>query len=345
MAGYVLYKGIPRFPLAFLPTPYHALKRLSAELKGPRLLVKRDDQTGLAGGGNKIRKLEFLLADALQKKCDVVITAGATQSNHCRQTAAAANLAGLPCHLVLSGQPSELANGNHLLDVLLAAHIHWSLREKRNACMQEMADHLARQGHRPYIIPIGGSTGLGALGYAMAMQELQEQLDTANEKIDHIVFASSSGGTQAGLALGARLSGFAGQVLGISIDNDKLEGEPFPKELIRIANEAGQLLGEDICFTAEEFSVQYDYLGQGYGVVGDLEAEAISLAARSEGLLLDPVYTGRAFGALLDLIRKGVFSRSETVLFWHTGGSAALFGYAAELYQRMEDGSGKKTIC
>jgi len=275
--------------------------------------------------------LEFLVADALQQRADVLITAGAAQSNHCRQTAAAANLAGLACELVLSGTASQIPNGNQLLDLFLGATIHWTTREQRKQRMNEAAQKLTAQGHHPYIIPIGGSTGLGALGYCLAMEELQRQLQSAHEHVDHIVVASSSGGTQAGLMLGSRLHGFHGQVLGISIDNDKLDGAPFPTELARIANEAGQLLGQPPVFSADDFSVQYDYLGQGYGILGQLEIEAISLAAHCEGLLLDPVYTGRAFGGMVDMIRKGVFSATETVLFWHTGGQAALFAYAAEL--------------
>ncbi len=330
-SSFTHYHGLPRFPLAFLPTPVHSLDRLSAALHGPRILIKRDDQTGLCSGGNKTRKLEFLIADALQQKADVVITAGAVQSNHCRQTAAAAVLAGLQCELVLSGAAPEIPNGNHLLDLFLGARLHFTDRPHRTQRMQQAADECLARGLRPYVIPIGGSTGLGALGYCLAMEELNEQLQADGEKVDVIVVASSSGGTQSGLALGARLCGFTGRVLGISIDNDKLDGAPFQTELSKIAGEAGRLLGLSIPFTPDSFDVQYDYLGQGYGVVGDLEANAIASAGRTEGLLLDPVYTGRAFGALLDLIKKKVFCSSQTVLFWHTGGSAALFAYAAEL--------------
>ncbi|HPN34315.1 MAG TPA: D-cysteine desulfhydrase family protein [bacterium] len=333
--SFTFYRGLPRFPLAFLPTPVHELKRLSAALRGPRILIKRDDQTGLCSGGNKTRKLEFLIADALQQKADMVITAGAVQSNHCRQTAAAAVLAGLPCELVLSGTPPEIPNGNHLLDLFLGARLHFADRPQRNQRMLQVVEERLAQGKRPYIIPIGGSTGLGALGYCLAMEELNEQLQAAGEKVDIIITASSSGGTQAGLALGARLCGFTGRVLGISIDNDKLDGAPFQTELSKIADDACRRLGLSIHFEPDEFHVQYDYLGQGYGVVGALEAKAIALVGCTEGLLLDPVYTGRAFGGLLDLIRKKVFTSSQTILFWHTGGSAALFAYAAELEQRI----------
>ncbi|NLP12095.1 D-cysteine desulfhydrase family protein [bacterium] len=337
--SFIHYRGMPRFPLAFLPTPVHALDRLSAALQGPRILIKRDDQTGLCSGGNKTRKLEFLIADALQQKADVVVTAGAVQSNHCRQTAAAAVLAGLQCELVLSGVAPEIPNGNQLLDLFLGARLHFTDRPHRNQRLQQVADECLARGLRPYVVPIGGSTGLGALGYCLAMEELNEQLQARDEKVDVIVVASSSGGTQAGLAVGACLCGFTGQVLGISIDNDKLDGAPFQTELSNIAGEACRLLGLSMSFAPDAFHVQYDYLGEGYGVVGDLEAKAIALACRTEGLLLDPVYTGRAFGGLLDLITNKVFSSSQTILFWHTGGSAALFAYARELTHRIHGSS------
>jgi D-cysteine desulfhydrase family pyridoxal phosphate-dependent enzyme len=337
--------NFPRFPLALLPTPIHELARLGPLLGGPRIIIKRDDQTGLATGGNKTRKLEFLLADALQNRANVLITAGALQSNHCRQTAAAANLAGLRCELVLNGEKPNAPNGNLLLDMFLGARIYYTTRSNRNNRMQEVSQALINEGQKPYIIPVGGSTGLGALGYALAMVELMEQLKAAKFQVDHILFASSSGGTQAGLVLGAKIADFQGRLLGISIDNDKLDGRPFQIELAQIANEAGRLLHHSYNFTVDDFSVQYDYLGKGYGVVGDLEVEAIGLAARQEGLLLDPVYTSRAFGAMVDMIRQGVFSQEETILFWHTGGSAALFAYAAELDNKVNIELGTNLPC
>ncbi len=326
------FSHIARYPLAQLPTPVHDLYRLSALLNGPRILVKRDDQTGLATGGNKSRKLEYLLADALDKKADVLVTAGAMQSNHCRQTAAAAKIAGLDCELVVNGEENTLPNGNYLLDLLLGARVHITTRANRTAMLQQVKDDLARQRRKPYVIPIGGSTGLGALGYALAMIELQNQLHEAKTEVDHILLASSSGGTQAGLVLGSRLCDFKGSILGISIDNDKLDGRPFQKELAAITNKACALAQVKADFTPADFNVQYDYLGRGYGVVGDLEREAIYMAAQQEGLLLDPVYTGRAFGAMVDLIRKGFFTENETILFWHTGGTAALFAYGRDIY-------------
>ncbi len=325
---------LPRFPLAQLPTPIEPLKAVSKFLGGPRLLIKRDDQTGLALGGNKTRKLEFLLAEALAQGADRLITVGAAQSNHCRQTAAAAACAGLPCDLVLGGQrpePNQRPNGNLLLDEILGAKIHWAGQERRDDRLAEVARQLRAQGYHPYIIPYGGSNAVGATGYVRAMEELAAQLAAAKERVDHIVFASSSGGTQAGLVAGAKATGFAGQVLGIRIDkNDPREG-PFETAVLTLAQATAARVGLKAPITARDCVIDANYTGGGYGVVGTLEREAIDLMARNEGILLDPVYTGRAFGALVDLICHKRFSRTETVLFWHTGGVPALFAYAADL--------------
>src|SRR5207249_10164333 len=196
---------------------------------GPQLLIKRDDQTGLALGGNKTRKLEFLVGQALEQGADTLVTAGAAQSNHCRQTAAAAARAGLRCELVLNGTKPELPNGNLLLDELLGAHIHWVQRSEREAKLNEIADELRKQGSKTYVIPVGGSNGVGATGYVLAMMELAGQLRASRQRVDHIVFGSSSGGTQAGIVLGARLTAFEGQLFGLSIDKD--EPEHFEYEM------------------------------------------------------------------------------------------------------------------
>ena len=322
---------LPRFTLAQLPTPIHALPALAKLLGGPNLLVKRDDQTGLAMGGNKTRKLEFLVADALAKGADTLITAGAGQSNHCRQTAAAAAVAGLKCELILNGTKPDLPAGNALLDTLLGATAHWIERPHRAATLRELPEQLRAQGRRPYVIPVGGSNGVGATGYVIAMFELMEQMRSKNLRVDHIVFGTSSGGTQAGMALGAKLAGFTGQVHGLSIDRDDPETPPFEQELADIANECAAWIGADIRLKPAELNVIYGYRGGGYGVVGDVEREAIHLMARNEGILLDPVYAGRAFGGLVDQISTGRFRRNETVLFWHTGGAPALFAYAKDL--------------
>jgi D-cysteine desulfhydrase len=319
-----------RFSLAQLPTPIEKLKSLSRELGGPELLIKRDDQTGLALGGNKTRKLEFLVGQALEQGAGTLITAGAAQSNHCRQTAAAAARAGLRCELVLNGTKPELPNGNLLLDELLGAGIHWVQRSEREAKLGELSNQLHQEGRRPYVIPVGGSNGVGAAGYVLAMMELAEQLNRLNQRVDHVVFASSSGGTQAGLVVGAKVTGFDGKLHGVRIDKDD-EDAIYERELAEIANETAKYIDLDAQFTAKAFNVEYDYLGGGYGVVGDLEREAIRLLASREGIVVDPVYTGRAMGALLDLIRKKAFRSDETVLFWHTGGAPALFAYVKDL--------------
>ncbi|HSY19408.1 MAG TPA: D-cysteine desulfhydrase family protein [Candidatus Acidoferrales bacterium] len=323
--------SLPRHPLAHLPTPLEELPALTRQLAGPKLLIKRDDQTGLALGGNKTRKLEFLLGDALAKDADTLITLGAVQSNHCRQTAAAAAKAGLRCELILNGKQPDLASGNLLLDEILGANLHWIDRSQRAAKLKELDAQLRAQGRKPYLIPVGGSNGVGATGYVVAMQELMAQLTATGRHVDHLLFGTSSGGTQAGIVLGARLAGFTGRLHGLSIDKNDPEHFEYETEVAQIANDCAAYIGSPVRVSRDDIKVVYGYKGEGYGVVGDLERDAIRLLARSEGIVLDPVYAGRAFGALVDLIRKGTFKKDETVLFWHTGGAPALFAYAQEL--------------
>jgi D-cysteine desulfhydrase len=322
---------LPRFPLAQLPTPLERLARLSRVLGGPELLIKRDDQTGLAFGGNKTRKLEFLVGDALAQGADTLVTAGAAQSNHCRQTAAAAAKAGLKCELVLNGTKPDLPTGNLLLNRLFGATEHWIERPQRAAKLRELPEQLRAQGRKPYVIGVGGSNGVGATGYVVAMMELMDQLRASGQRIDHVVFGTSSGGTQAGLELGAKIAGLGGKLHGLSIDKNEPEHLEYESEVAQISNECAAYIGSELRLTPADIQVVYGYMGEGYGVVGELEREAIRLLAQNEGIVLDPVYAGRAFGALLDLIRQGVFKRGETVLFWHTGGAPALFAYAKEL--------------
>ena len=324
-------ESLPRFPLAQLPTPLEELKTLSRQLAGPEILIKRDDQTGLALGGNKTRKLEFLVGDALAKGADTLVTLGAAQSNHCRQTAAAAAKAGLRCELILNGNKPDVANGNLLLNEILGANLHWIERPQRAAKLRELDAQLRAQGRKPYLIPVGGSNGVGATGYVVAMQELSAQLRTSGRRADHILFGTSSGGTQAGIVLGARIAGITSRLLGLSIDKNDPEHFEYEAEVAQIANDCAANTGSPVRVTADDVKVVYGYKGEGYGVVGDLERDAIRLLARSEGIVLDPVYAGRAFGALVDLIRKGIFKKDETVLFWHTGGTPALFAYAKKL--------------
>jgi len=322
-------KNQPRLALANIPTPLQEARRLSKALGGPQILIKRDDLTGLATGGNKTRKLEFLMADALDHGADCVITAGGPQSNHCRQTAAAAARASIDCHLVIGGDPPQRPEGNLFFDQIFGARIHWVSKERREKRMDELATELRSEGTTPYVIPVGGSNPIGALGYVAAMFELLEQFSAARRSVDHIVFATSSGGTQAGLVLGASLTGYGGKVTGISIDQVPDDESSFKyREFVRdTANSAAEHLGVPNRFVNDDIFIDYDYLGGGYGVVGDLERGAVRLLARTEGILVGPVYTGRALGGLIDLVRKGAFRADETVLFWHTGGETALHAY------------------
>ncbi|MCJ7706404.1 MAG: D-cysteine desulfhydrase family protein [Anaerolineales bacterium] len=315
---------LPRLRFAHLPTPIEPLPRLSAALGGPALWAKRDDQTGLAFGGNKTRKLEYLLAEAQSHGGRTLVTTGARQSNHCRQTAAAAARFGFGCILVLAGSRPEGTTGNLLLDSLLGAELVWTEGEDRQVCLQRTFDKAWSDGRRPYLIPYGGSSPLGAAAYAQGMAEFLSQ----GQDVDRIVFATSSGGTQAGLVAGARIHGFGGRVTGISVDEP---AEALRAKVASLAGETASLLGHSLKFEAGEIEVDDRYLGDGYGVMGEREREAIELFARAEGLLLDPVYTGRAAGGLIDMVRRGEIGRQERVLFWHTGGTPALFAYADRL--------------
>ena len=309
---------IQRIRIAQLPTPIEELPRLSAILGGPQLWVKRDDLTGLAFGGNKTRKLEFVLANAQAIGAATLITVGAAQSNHCRQTAALAARFGLDCILVLSGNPTQGASGNLFLDELFGAEIVWTSREERALTLQKTFEIAKENGREPYLIPLGASDPIGTLGYMTAFNEILSQQISA----DWIVVASSSGGTQAGLVLGAVLQEWKGKVLGISIDEP---AEHLRVTVAKLATDASSLAGERLNINSKNVLVNDDYLGRGYGVMDQPEREAIHLFARHEGLLLDPVYTGRAAAGMIDLIRRGYFKPGDKVLFWHTGGTPALF--------------------
>jgi D-cysteine desulfhydrase len=323
-----LMMNISRLNFAHLPTPVEALPRLSDALGGPRLLIKRDDQTGLAFGGNKTRKLEFLVAEARDQGAKTLISGGALQSNHCRQTAAAAARFGFKCVLVLTGDEPKQPSANLLLDELFGAEIvHVADRKDRDRILLETFDHAAEDGLKPYLVPYGGSNATGALGYAFAMKELVAQ----NLQADWIVFATSSGGTHAGLLLGQRVFGYKGKLLGISVD----ESEEWLKHHVsQLASLASEKLDKRIEFTPDDVLANANYCSAGYGVLSESEREAIRLFARHEGLLLDPVYTGRAAAGMIDLIRKGFFKKDETVLFLHTGGQPALF--APEYANKMQ---------
>ena len=314
-----------RYPLAHLPTPIEFLPGLTRYLGGAQIFIKRDDLTGLGIGGNKTRKLEYLVADALKHGCKTLMSTGAVQSNHCRQVAAAAAKAGLECILVLAGEEPAERQGNLLLDFLSGAKTLFVKRPERDTELQKAFKEAEIAGKKPYLIPYGGSSAIGALGYLEAMRELKDQ----GFDPDWIVFASSSGGTHAGMALGARVYGLKSKVLGIGIDNLNLE---FNSTIANLANETSNQLGLAINLDPTDILLNEDYCQSGYGKLQPTEIEAIKLFASKDGILLDPVYTGRAAAGMLDLISKGFFKPEEQILFWHTGGTPALF---AEPYQAM----------
>jgi D-cysteine desulfhydrase len=306
------------------PTPLEPLDRLSAHIGGPRLWVKRDDLTGLAAGGNKTRKLEYLVADALAQGCDTLITCGAVQSNHCRLTAAAAAREGMQCHLVLrEKQPDQFdpdASGNHLLYQLLGAtlHIHPPGTDL-DATMAALATDLEASGRRAYVIPMGGSNAIGACGYVRCADEIRSQAKTLDIDLGHVVVASSSGGTQSGLVVGMLGSGAA--VHGISVDEpmDVLTGV-----VSRISEETADRLQRPRP-TPDAVRVHTDYIGPGYAQPTDEMVQAVRLFAQLEGIVLDPVYTGKGAAGFIDLARRG--SLVGTAVFVHTGGLPALFAY------------------
>jgi L-cysteate sulfo-lyase len=321
----------PRLHFAHLPTPLEPMTRLSEALGGPNLWIKRDDCTGLSTGGNKTRKLEFLIADALQNQADAIITQGATQSNHARQTTAIAAKMGLECHVLLESRTDNedeayAYGGNVLLDQL-----HGSTISKRpagtdmDAAMEALAQQLRDDGKTPYIIPGGGSNEIGALGYVNAAIELVTQANDRSLQIDHLVHATSSSGTQAGLLVGMEGMNSGIPVYGINVSKPRQIQEEMIFDLAqRTAAYMG--LNSDLV-KRDKVVANGDYFGDGYGLPTPAMAEAVKMMAQYEGILLDPVYTGKGFAGLIDLIRKGHFKQGENVVFLHTGGSVSLFAY------------------
>jgi L-cysteate sulfo-lyase len=320
----------PRIRLGHFPTPLEPMDNLTRLLGGPRLWIKRDDCTGLSSGGNKTRKLEFLLAEAIAQKADIVITQGATQSNHARQTVAAAAKLGMQCHILLEDrtgytQFNYVENGNVLLD-----RLHGATVERRaggsnmQGEMEAVAKQLERAGHRPYVIPGGGSTPVGALGYVNAALELVNQSVELGLRIDHLVHATGSAGTQAGLVVGLQAMHSAIQVLGVGVRAAKEKQESMVYDLACRTWAHMGLNGE---LARSSVQANCDYVGDGYGIPTPAMVEAVTLLATTEGILLDPVYSGKGMAGLIDLIRKGNFTKDQNVVFLHTGGSVSLFGY------------------
>lgn len=327
------FSRFPRVAIAHLPTPLEPMDRLSDALGGPRLWIKRDDCTGLSTGGNKTRKLEFLMAEAAEQGADMVITQGATQSNHARQTAAFAARMGMSCHILLedrtgSNDPNYNENGNVFLDFL-----HGATAEKRpgsgldmNAEMETVADRFRAEGRNVYTIPGGGSNATGALGYANAAMELVTQANAMGLQIDRIIHATGSAGTQAGLITGLKAINANIPLLGIGVRAPRAKQE---ENVFNLAVKTADKLGCPGVVQREDVVANTDYVGEGYGIPTPECLEAIEMFARYEGLLLDPVYSGKGAAGLIDMIRKGQFDPSENIVFLHTGGGVGLFGYTA----------------
>ncbi|MFV0298196.1 MAG: D-cysteine desulfhydrase [Hyphomicrobiaceae bacterium] len=320
----------PRIRCGHFPTPLEPMENLTKHLGGPKIWMKRDDCTGLSTGGNKTRKLEFLMADALAQKADTIITQGATQSNHARQTAAISAKLGLPCHILLEDRTgfadeAYTLNGNVLLDQLHGASIS---KRPGGADMQKemdlLAEDLRKKGKRPYVIPGGGSNPVGALGYVNAALELLAQATDMGLRIDHVVHATGSSGTQAGLVAGLAMLNSQIPVLGIGVraPKDKQEANVFA-----LAEKTCAHVGVPGAVKREQVVANCDYVGQGYGLPTEGMVEALKLVARLEGILLDPVYSGKGMAGFIDLVKKGHFKPDDNVVFLHTGGAVGLFGY------------------
>jgi len=321
--------GIPRARLANLPTPLEKMPRLSLALKGAQLWIKREDCTGLAFGGNKERKAEFSLGDALSKKADTVITVGPLQSNHSRATAAAAAKLGLKVILVITGEKPNSYDGNLLLNNLLGAEIRF-LKGKpsklvKTRFMKEIAAELKRKGHVPYVIPAGASYPPGAAAYVNAMLELLTQARKMGFKVDALLHAAGSGGTQAGLVLANKALGSKVEIVGICAEPHIREH--LTRETVEIAGEVASLLNLDVTVKPEDVILNEDYAGKAYEEPTPEALSAIKLVAQTEGIILDPIYTGRAMAGLIDLIKQGHFAKDDNVVFMHTGGTPALFPY------------------
>jgi L-cysteate sulfo-lyase len=320
----------PRLRITHGPTPLEPMKRLSEALGGPNLWIKRDDCTGLASGGNKTRKLEYLMAEALQQGADTVITQGATQSNHARQTVAIAAKLGMQSHIILEDRTGYTFDdykhsGNVFLDHLYGASVsEVPIDTDMNAAMAQLADSLRGQGRKPYIIPGGGSNPVGALGYVTCALELMDQANHIGLAIDSLVHATGSAGTQAGLVVG--LYGARSQipVYGVGVRAPKPAQE---ERVYQLARQTAELLGVPGSVQREDVVANCDYVGPGYGRPTPGMIEAVTMLARLEGILLDPVYSGKGMAGLIDLCRKGHFSKGQNVVFLHTGGSVALYGY------------------
>jgi D-cysteine desulfhydrase len=313
--------SFPRLPFSLVPTPCHRLNSLS-ETYGNEVYCKRDDMTGFGLGGNKTRKLEFLVGEAMKQGCNTLVTSGGIQSNFCRLTSAAGSMAGMEVYLVLGGRRPTEPSGNVLLDEILGANIHyvdspdWEAWEAES---EKVALELEKRGRKVFRMPIGGSVPLGVAGYAAVFAEIMEDQRRLNVVFDHIIHASASGGTQAGLVVGKEMTGWSGSITGISVAMDR---EKLTKKVHELSQETANLLGGQV--RPESVRVDDGFIGKAYAVPTPAGEKAIERFARREGIFLDHVYTGKAAGALLDWLDKGKLS-GEKILFLHTGGQAELF--------------------
>jgi L-cysteate sulfo-lyase len=330
----MLLSGFPRVALAHLPTRLEFLPRLTEQLGGPEIWVKRDDCTGLATGGNKTRKLEFSMGEALELGADTVITVGAVQSNHVRQTAAAAARLGMRCEVLLEhrvAKPSDLYlnSGNVLLDRIFGANLReYPKGTDFDAEMNDIAGEVRASGGTPYIIPGGASNPVGALGYVGCAEELLQQCEEQDVAFDHVVLASGSAGTHAGMVVGLRASGSDIPILGVGVSIPRDEQE---EKVFKLARETADYIDRPGCVAREDIVADCNYIGPGYGEPTAGMNEAVLMLARTEGLLFDPVYSGKALAGMIDYIRQGRFTADQKIVFLHTGGIAGLFAYADTL--------------
>ena len=330
----MLLSRFPRVSLAHLPTPLELMPRLSEHLGGPNIYVKRDDCTGLGTGGNKTRKLEFLMADAIAQNADVIITQGAVQSNHARQTAAAARKMGMECELIFEQRIEDpgdpyINSGNILLDRIFGANLRdVDKGSDMDAAMEEVAEELRRDGKSPYIIPGGGSNRIGALGYVDCALEFMAQANREGIVIDHVIHATGSAGTQAGLVAGLKATNANISLLGIGVNAPQEEQE---EKVYKLALETAEYIGAPGVVAREDVVANCDYVGDGYGIPTQAMNDAVMLLARLEGLLFDPVYSGKGLAGMIDLVQKGHFAHAQNIVFIHTGGSVGLFGYSDQL--------------
>jgi D-cysteine desulfhydrase family pyridoxal phosphate-dependent enzyme len=322
-----------KISFAGFPTPLQQMPRLSKALGGPRLFIKRDDMTDLAFGGNKTRKLEFLFADAKNKGADTMISVGALQSNCACMVAAASRRLGMKPVLVLVGKEPEIYDGNLLLDKLLDAEIHFieGYGAHVDEYMNKLAEDYRSKGHMPYVIPAGASIPSTVPGYALAMEELSNQFNSIEKPIDHVICACGTGGTQSGLIFGTKLLDMKTKIMGASVFATKADAT---KTILELVNGAAELFGVDVSAEPKDVTVFDEYIKEGYGILNDKVTDALKLVAKTEGIFIDPVYTGKAMVMLVDQIKKGYFRKDDNVVFFHTGGIPAIFLYRNELRKR-----------